>query len=170
VDHSKTGPICPVFEWFGCHFAFQNRTQKVSGTWPFENRTVRFSNGYCSWPSLSLPKTTASTEITFHWSRATNYPPFPTCSIHPFYGIPPLPTVILSQLSFNSKKILPSLFELPKFPHHSYTDSFFLIIKVLFFLPVKSSFIQNILILNSFHTTSLYVSTCITQCSNKYKS
>jgi hypothetical protein len=37
-----------VFECFGRHFAFDNRTQKASGKWPFENRTVQISDVDCS--------------------------------------------------------------------------------------------------------------------------
>jgi hypothetical protein len=31
VGHSKTGLIRPVFKCFGCHFAFEDRTQKAFG-------------------------------------------------------------------------------------------------------------------------------------------
>ena len=44
----KTGP---VFKWLKTRWrilTFENRTQIVSGKWPFEYQTVRFSDGYCS--------------------------------------------------------------------------------------------------------------------------
>jgi hypothetical protein len=38
-----------VFECKMAAKAFENRTQNVSGKWPFENRTVQISDVDCTW-------------------------------------------------------------------------------------------------------------------------